>query len=151
MALNKVQLIGHLGQAPEVRSFQNGARVANLTVATSEYWKDKATGERKQKTEWHKVSVFQEGSVKFCESYLKKGSKVYVEGKLETRSYDKDGETRYITEITIRTYNGTIQSLDKREDSGNQGQDYQAPAQNNNNNDSGAEAFADDFDDEIPF
>jgi len=95
-SLNKASIIGNLGKDPEVRSFQNGGRVANLTVATSDNWKDKATGERKQRTEWHRVSIVNPGLVEVAEKYLKKGAKVYIEGRLETRSWtDKDGKERY--------------------------------------------------------
>jgi single-strand DNA-binding protein len=107
-SLNKVQLIGNLGQEPEIKSFSNGNRVANLSIATSETWKDKTTGEKKEKTEWHRVSVFNENLVGIIEKYLKKGSKVYIEGQLETRSYDKDGEKRYTTEIVLRNYSSQI-------------------------------------------
>ena len=105
-SLNKASIIGHLGKDPEVRSFQNGGRVANLTVATSDSWKDKATGERKQRTEWHRVSIVNPGLVEVAEKYLKKGAKIYIEGRLETRSWtDKDGRERYTTEIVLRPRN----------------------------------------------
>ena len=111
--LNKVQLIGHLGKDPEIRSFQNGGKVASLTLATSESWKDKATGERKEKTEWHRVSIFNEGLVGVVEKYLKKGAKVYIEGALETRKWkDKDGAEKYSTEVVLRPYSGELTMLD---------------------------------------
>jgi len=112
-SLNKVMLIGNLGADPEIRSFQNGGKVANLRIATSEQWKDKATGERKEKTEWHTVAIFSEGLVSVVERYLKKGSKVFVEGKLQTRKWqDQSGQDRYSTEIVIQGLGGTLTMLD---------------------------------------
>lgn len=112
-SLNKVMLIGNLGADPEIRSFQNGGKVANLRIATSESWKDKATGERKEKTEWHTVAIFSEGLVSVVERYLKKGSKVFVEGKLQTRKWqDQQGQDRYSTEIVIQGLGGTLTMLD---------------------------------------
>jgi single-strand DNA-binding protein len=111
--INKVTLIGHLGRDPEIRNFQNGGRVASFSVATSESWKDKKTGERKEKTEWHRVAVLSEGLVGIVEKYLKKGGRVYIEGRLETREYsDKDGVKRYTTEIVLRGYGAVLQMLD---------------------------------------
>lgn len=112
-SLNKVMLIGNLGADPEIRSFQNGGKVANLRIATSESWKDKATGERKEKTEWHTVAIFSEGLVSVVERFLKKGSKVFVEGKLQTRKWqDAQGQDRYSTEIVIQGLGGTLTMLD---------------------------------------
>ncbi len=112
-SLNKVMLIGNLGADPEIRTFQNGGKVANLRIATSETWKDKATGERKEKTEWHTVAIFSEGLVSVVERYLKKGSKVFVEGKLQTRKWqDQNGQDRYSTEIVIQGLGGTLTMLD---------------------------------------
>src|SRR3984885_12427824 len=103
--LNKATLIGHLGKDPEIRTFQNGGRAASLSIATSDSWKDKASGERKERTEWHHISVLSEPLVKLAEKYLKKGAKVYVEGKLETRKWtDKEGRERHTTEIVLRPY-----------------------------------------------
>ena len=114
-SLNKVQLIGNLGKDPEIRSFQNGGRVANLTIATSESWKDKTSGERKERTEWHRVSITNDGLVGVVEKYLKKGAKVYIEGQLETRKWtDKDGVERYTTEIVLRPYGGDLTMLDAK-------------------------------------
>ena len=114
-SVNKVILIGNLGRDPEVRSFQNGGRVCNLRIATSETWKDKASGERKERTEWHSVAIFNDNLVSIAERYLKKGSKVYVEGQLETRKYtDKDGNELYSTEVTLRPYRGELTLLDGR-------------------------------------
>ncbi|WP_394730765.1 single-stranded DNA-binding protein [Altererythrobacter sp. GH1-8] len=112
-SLNKVMLIGNLGADPEIRSFQNGGKVCNLRIATSETWKDRNTGERQERTEWHTVAIFSEGLVNVCENYLKKGSKVYVEGKLQTRKWqDQQGNDRYSTEVVLRGYDGTLTMLD---------------------------------------
>jgi single-strand DNA-binding protein len=114
-SVNKVTLIGYLGADPEVRTFQNGNRVVNIRIATSERWRDKQTGERKEKSEWHNVAIFNENLGKIAEQYLKKGSYVYVEGKLETRKWqDQGGADRYTTEIVMRAFNGEITLLDKR-------------------------------------
>lgn len=113
--LNKATIIGHLGKDPEIRSFQNGGRAANLTVATGESWTDKASGERKERTEWHRVSVLNDGLVGVVEKYLKKGTKVYIEGRLETRKWaDKSGQEKYTTEIVLRPYAGELLMLDRR-------------------------------------
>ncbi len=118
-SLNKVMLIGNLGRDPEVRSFQNGNRVCNLRIATSENWRDKNTGERRERTEWHSVAIFSEGLVKVCEQYLRKGSKVYVEGQLQTRKWqDQSGNDRYSTEIVLQGFNGTLTMLDGRGEGG---------------------------------
>ena len=112
-SLNKVMLIGNLGADPEIRSFQNGGKVANLRIATSETWKDRNTGERQERTEWHTVAIFSEGLVGVVERYLKKGSKVYVEGQLQTRKWqDQSGNDRYSTEVVIRGMNGSLTMLD---------------------------------------
>jgi single-strand DNA-binding protein len=105
-SLNKVSILGTVGKDPEVRTFPNGGKVANFSVATSEEWKDKATGEKKKRTEWHRISVLNPGIVGVVENYVKKGSKVYIEGQLETREWEKDGIKRQTTEITIRPYKG---------------------------------------------
>ena len=121
-SLNKVMLIGNLGADPEIRSFQNGGRVANLRIATSENWKDKNTGERREKTEWHTVAIFSDGLVNVVERYLKKGSKVFVEGKLQTRKWqDQNGNDRYSTEVVIQGLGGTLTMLDGRGDGGGMG------------------------------
>ena len=112
-SLNKVMLIGNLGADPEIRSFQNGGKVANLRIATSETWKDRNTGERQERTEWHNVAIFSEGLVGVVERYLKKGSKVFVEGQLQTRKWqDQNGQDRYTTEVVIRGLNGGLTMLD---------------------------------------
>ena len=114
-SLNRAMLIGNLGRDPEIRSFQNGGRVANLSIATSETWRDKATGERKEKTEWHRVVIFNDKLVEVVEKYLAKGSKIFVEGQLETRKWtDQSGVERYITEVVVRPYRGSITLLDGR-------------------------------------
>ncbi|MFB0613869.1 single-stranded DNA-binding protein [Aurantiacibacter poecillastricola] len=121
-SLNKVMLIGNLGQDPEVRSFQNGGKVCNLRIATSETWKDRNTGERQEKTEWHTVAIFSEGLVNVAENYLRKGSKVYIEGQLQTRKWqDQNGQDRYSTEVVLRGFNGTLLMLDGRGEGGGGG------------------------------
>lgn len=116
-SVNKVILIGNLGKDPEIRTLNSGDRVANLRIATSEQWRDKATGERKEKTEWHAVIVFNENIVKVCENYLKKGSTVYVEGALQTRKYtDGQGVEKYTTEIVLKNFNGVLTMLGGKSD-----------------------------------
>lgn len=115
-SVNKVILVGNLGRDPEVRSFQNGGKVAELRIATSESWKDKSSGERKERTEWHTVKIFTEGLVSVAERYLRKGSKVYIEGALATRKWqDQSGSDRYSTEITLQGFNASLVLLDKNE------------------------------------
>ena len=112
-SVNKVILIGNLGRDPEVRSFQNGGKVCNLRIATSETWKDRNTGERREKTEWHSVAIFQEGLVRIAEQYLKKGSKVYIEGQLQTRKWqNQEGKDQYSTEVVLQGFGGTLTMLD---------------------------------------
>ena len=116
-SVNKVILVGNLGRDPEVRSFQNGGKVCNLRIATSEQWKDRNTGERKERTEWHSVAIFSEPLARIAEQYLKKGSKVYIEGQLETRKWqDQSGQDRYSTEVVLRPYTSTLTMLDGRGD-----------------------------------
>ena len=117
-SVNKVILIGNLGRDPEIRTLNSGDRVANLRIATSETWRDKATGERKEKTEWHSVVIFNENIVKVAENYLKKGSTVYIEGALQTRKYtDQQGVEKYSTEIVLQRFNGQLTMLGGRGDS----------------------------------
>ncbi|WP_166415500.1 single-stranded DNA-binding protein [Cochlodiniinecator piscidefendens] len=127
-SVNKVILLGNLGRDPEVRSFQNGGKVCNLRIATSETWKDRNTGERKERTEWHSVAVFSEGLVRVCEQYLRKGSKVYIEGQLQTRKWqDQSGQDRYSTEVVLQGFGSTLTMLDGRGEGGgggNQGGGY---------------------------
>lgn len=137
-SVNKVIIIGNLGQDPEVRSFDNGGEVVNLSVATSETWKDKSTGERRERTEWHRVAIFNPGLVTVAKSYLKKGSKVYIEGQLETRKWqDQSGADRYSTEVVLRPYRSELTMLD-----GKAGGDTAAPQ---------TTGPAKQIDDEIPF
>lgn len=153
-SVNKVILVGNLGRDPEIRSFPNGGRVANFSIATSESWKDKNSGERKERTEWHRISVTNDALVGVVERFLKKGSKVYIEGQLETRKYEKDGRETYTTEVVLRPYRGELTMLDGRSGGGSDtmggGDDYSAPASS-----SGGGSFAasskNDMDDEIPF
>ena len=115
-SVNKVILIGNLGRDPEVRTFQNGGKVCNLRIATSENWKDRNTGERRERTEWHSVAIFNENLARLAEQYLRKGSKVYIEGKLETRKWqDQSGQDRYSTEVVLRPYAGEMTFLDGRD------------------------------------
>ena len=119
-SVNKVILIGNLGADPEIRSTNDGRKIANLRIATSESWRDKATGERREKTEWHRVVIFSEGLAKIAEQYLKKGSKVYVEGSLQTRKWqDKEsGQDRYSTEVVLQNFNSTLTMLDGKSGTG---------------------------------
>jgi len=160
-SVNKVILIGNLGADPDVRTMQSGDKVVNLSLATSESWKDKATGERKTKTEWHRVVVFNKGLVNVCENYLKKGAKIYIEGQVETRSWDQDGQKKYTTEIVLRPFRSELTMLDSRNSGGsggygggqsfNDGENSNygsgAPAQQQQNQ----AAPVDAMDDEIPF
>ena len=124
-SVNKVILVGNLGRDPEVRSFQNGGKVCNLRIATSETWKDRATGERKERTEWHSVAIFSEPLARIAEQYLRKGSKVYIEGQLETRKWqDQSGQDRYTTEVVLRPYRGELTLLDSRGGGGEGGGGY---------------------------
>jgi single-strand DNA-binding protein len=121
-SVNKVIIVGNLGRDPEVRSFQNGGKVCNLRIATSENWKDRNTGERRERTEWHSVAIFSEPLARIAEQYLRKGSKVYIEGQLETRKWqDQSGQDRYTTEVVLRPYRGELTLLDGRNDSGGGG------------------------------
>lgn len=170
-SVNKVILIGNLGADPEVRTFQNGGKVCNIRIATSENWKDKNTGERREKTEWHTVAIFQEGLVRVAEQYLKKGSKVYIEGKLQTRKWqDQSGADRYSTEVVLNGFDGTLTMLDGRSEGGGGG-NYGGGGGGSNysggsgggygggndggygggNQGGGAPSGGSDMDDEIPF
>ena len=121
-SVNKVILVGNLGRDPEVRTFQNGGKVCNLRIATSENWKDRNTGERRERTEWHSVAIFSEPVARIAEQYLRKGSKVYIEGQLETRKWqDQSGQDRYSTEVVLRPYRGELTLLDGRGDGGGGG------------------------------
>jgi single-strand DNA-binding protein len=121
-SVNKVIIVGNLGRDPEVRSFQNGGKVVNLRIATSETWRDKASGERKERTEWHSVAIFNEALGKIAEQYLKKGSTVYIEGQLETRKWqDQSGADRYTTEVVLRQFRGELTLLGGRDGGGSGG------------------------------
>jgi len=141
-SVNKVILVGNLGRDPESRSFQNGGKVVNLRIATSESWKDKNSGERKEKTEWHSVAIFNEGLANVAERFLRKGSKVYIEGALQTRKWqDQAGADKYSTEIVLQGFNSVLTMLDGP--NGGQGGQQE---------DSGGHAPApDDLDDDVPF
>ena len=118
-SVNKVILVGNLGADPEIRNFSSGGRVCSLRIATSQSWQDKNTGERNERTEWHSVSIFDENSISYAENYLRKGSKVFCEGKLETRKWqDQTGNDRYSTEICVRTISGRLIGLSRSEASG---------------------------------
>ncbi len=126
-SVNKVILVGNVGKDPEIRSFQNGGRVASFSVATSESWKDKATGEKKEKTEWHRISILNDNLINVVENYVKKGSKLYIEGQLETRKWtDQAGAEKYSTEVVLRPYRGELTLLDSKGSGGSSmgGGDY---------------------------
>jgi single-strand DNA-binding protein len=149
-SVNRVIIIGNLGRDPEVRNFPNGGKVCNLRIATSETWKDKATGERKERTEWHSVSIFSEPLVRVAEQYLRKGSKVYIEGQLETRKWqDQSGQDKYSTEIALRPYRSELTMLDGKQDGG--GQDRTGGGYDNGGQGAGGGGFGNDMDSEIPF
>ncbi len=146
--INKVILVGNIGAKPEVKYSSNGSAIANLSVATSETWNDKNSGEKQEKTEWHRVSLYGK-LAEIAGQYLDRGSKVYVEGKLQTRKWqDKDGQDRYTTEIIVSGYGGTLQMLDRREGMATGGQS--APS-NNMSNDTVEVADNSGFEDDIPF
>jgi single-strand DNA-binding protein len=154
-SLNKVMLIGNLGADPEVRSFQNGGKVCNIRIATSETWKDKNTGERREKTEWHSVAIFQEGLVRIAEQYLKKGSTVYIEGKLQTRKWqDQSGADKYSTEVVLQGYDGVLTMMGGKSDGGQGGggqSGYQGGGQSSDQGGGDQSGAGDIGDDEIPF
>lgn len=169
-SVNKVILVGNLGQDPEVKSFQNGGRIANLRIATSEQWKDKNTGERKERTEWHSVVLNSDGLVGVAERYLRKGSKVYIEGQLRTRKWqDQSGNDRYTTEISVGGMGGVLTMLDGAPGGGGQGgsgggnfgggqrsggDDFGGGQRSGGSSFGGSQpsgGFADDLDDDIPF
>ena len=173
-SVNKVILVGNLGRDPEVRTFQNGGKVCNLRIATSETWKDKQSGERKERTEWHSVAIFNEALAGVAERYLKKGSKVYIEGKLQTRQWqDQSGADRYTTEVVLQGFDGNLTMLDSPSGSGggggaggggsyggpsggDYGGDYgggydSGPSQGGGGGGGGGRAPSRDIDDEIPF
>lgn len=161
-SVNKVILVGNLGKDPEIRRTQDGRPIANLSIATSDTWRDKATGERKEKTEWHRVVIFNEGLCKVAEQYLKKGAKVYIEGALQTRKWtDKDGVEKYSTEVVLQGFNSTLTMLDGRSGGGggdrvsdySGGDDFGSPGPTAQRRPAmaGGGGGRGDMDDEIPF
>lgn len=143
MSVNKAIIIGNLGADPEVRRLNSGDPVVNLRIATSDQWRDKSTGERREKTEWHSVVIFNESLAKVAENYLRKGSKVYIEGSLQTRKWtDQNGQEKYTTEIVLQRYRGELQMLDGKGDSAGHSRDTGDPKEGFRNS---------DLDDEIPF
>lgn len=158
-SVNKVILIGNLGRDPEMRRLNSGDPVVNLRIATSESWRDKQSGERREKTEWHSVVIFNENLCKVAEQYLRKGSKVYIEGQLQTREWeDQSGQKRYSTEIVLQKFRGELQMLDGRAGAGGEGEERSGrgadfgsagPLERGGATRSGS--FAGDMDDEIPF
>jgi len=163
-SVNKVILVGNLGRDPEVRTMGNGGKVVTLNMATSETWKDRSTGERREKTEWHRVVIFNENLAKIAENYLRKGSKIYVEGALQTRKWtDNSGVEKYTTEVVLQNFNGTLTMLDGRNDNqggGGGGGSYgggQGGGQSGGGNQGGGSqggapsGGVGDLDDEIPF
>ncbi len=145
-SVNKVIILGNLGRDPEVRTFQNGGKICNLRIATSETWKDRETGERKERTEWHAVSIFSEPLVRIAEQYLRKGSKVYIEGQLETRKWqDQSGADRYSTEVVLRPYRGELTLLDGRGEGGGE------RSESGYRHDDPARQAPPDMDDDLPF
>lgn len=156
-SVNKVILVGNLGRDPEVRSLQNGDKVVNLSVATSETWRDKQSGERKERTEWHRVVIFNENLAKVAEQYLKKGAKVYVEGALQTRKWtDQSGQEKYTTEVVLQRFRGELTMLDGRGEGGSGGDSYDNGGYGNGrtaarSGGGGPAPTRGDLDDEIPF
>ncbi|MDF1685320.1 MAG: single-stranded DNA-binding protein [Parvibaculaceae bacterium] len=155
-SVNKVILVGNLGADPEIRNTQDGRPIANLRIATSETWRDKNSGERKERTEWHRVVIFNEGLCRVCEQYLKKGAKVYIEGQLKTRKWqDQNGNDRYSTEVVLQGFNSTLTMLDGRNDGqgnqqGNSAESDSADYRGASGGQSGG-TFNQDMDSEIPF
>lgn len=150
-SVNKVILVGALGADPDVKRTQDGRPIVNLSVATSDQWRDKNSGEHKEKTEWHRVVIFSEGLCKVAENYLKKGSKVYLEGALQTRKWDKDGVTQYSTEIVLQGFNSTLTMLDGRSDNANNSGGNGSNDQGGNYRNEGGGFSNNDMDDDIPF
>lgn len=154
-SVNKVIIIGNLGRDPEIRRTQAGDPIANLNVATSETWRDKVTGERKERTEWHRVVIFNEGLAEVAEKYLSKGSKVYLEGSLQTREWeDKDGTKRYTTEVVLQKFRGALTLLDKSEGGGNRPPPADSPddyGRTRTRYDGPPRGKGGDLDDDIPF
>ena len=156
-SVNKVILVGNLGKDPEIRRLNNGDPVVNLSVATSETWRDKQSGERKEKTEWHRVVIFNENIAKVAEQYLKKGSTVYIEGQLQTRKYEQNGVEKYTTEVVLQKYRGELTMLGGKSDGGGRsyddgpGDSFGSSSGKKRVSDGPRESFNQDLDDEIPF
>jgi single-strand DNA-binding protein len=155
-SVNKVILVGNIGRDPEIRTFANGGRVANFSIATTESWKDKQTGERRERTEWHRISVINEALVGVTERYLRKGSKVYLEGRLETRKFtDQSGQERFVTEVILAPFRGELVMLDSRQDGNRNSQDigpYSSAAVSSSDFNASVPSLHDlDLNDEIPF
>lgn len=148
-SVNKVILVGNLGRDPEIRTTQSGGRIANLSLATSERWNDRQTGERRERTEWHRVVIFDEKLVDVAEKYLRKGAKVFVEGQLQTRKWtDQSGQDRYTTEVVLQRFRSQLTMLDTRADAGAMAGE---PAAEPDEGGGGAGGVGADFDDDIPF
>mgnify|MGYP000928861172 CR=1 FL=1 len=155
-SVNKVILVGNLGRDPEVRMTQAGNKIVNFSLATSERWRDKNSGEQREKTEWHRVVLFDERLAEVAEKYMKKGSKVYLEGQIQTRDYEKDGQKHYVTEVVLQRFRGVLTMLDSRGGSGGGGGDDYVPPSEPSGGDMGGVmggpgGGAGDLDDEIPF
>ncbi len=153
-SLNKVMLIGNVGRDPEIRSTQDGREIAQIALATSESWRDKSTGEKREKTEWHRVVVFSEGLVNVVKNYVKKGSKLFVEGSLQTRKWtDNNGQERYNTEIVLQGYNGSLTMLDARggENSQFDNNSHMSGSSSSSLAEEGESFLSQDLDDDIPF
>ena len=153
-SVNKVILVGNLGRDPEIRFAQNGNKIANFSIATSDTWRDKSTGQRKEKTEWHRIVVFSEGLATITEKFLKKGSKVYIEGALQTRKWTgNDGIEKYTTEIVLQGFNSTLTMLDGASGAGSGGGSVSEPGWSNSDQADGSNEnlIGNDLDDEIPF
>lgn len=153
-SVNKACLLGNLGQDPDVRTTQDGSKIVNMSIATSERWKDRSTGEKRERTEWHRVVIFNEALAGIAEQYLRKGSKVYVEGKLQTRKWtDQSGQDRYTTEVVLQRFNGELVLLGGREDGGSSQGGYgkSTGGGSTTSTPSGQSSAPADLDDEIPF
>lgn len=158
-SVNKVILIGRVGKDPDIRTMNSGDRVASFSLATSETWRDKSSGERKEKTEWHNVVIFNENLVKIVENYVKKGAAIYVEGALQTRKYEKEGSDRYVTEIVLKAFNGTLTLLGSKPDGDSGGGERREQSQQRQGGGGGGDGFSGgggrkesyDLNDDIPF
>ncbi len=147
MSINKVILVGNVGQDPEIRTTQDSREIATFSLATSDSWKDKSSGEKKEKTEWHRVVIFSQGLVGIAKSYVKKGTKLYIEGQLQTRKWtDSNGAEKYTTEIVLQNYNSTLQILD-----GKGGESSTPRSSNGGSSKKGGDVSIEEMDDEIPF